>query len=236
MIQSTLQQILYFFGHGFCHQFTERSLEAGGLYFAVCARDTGIYLGFIITLAVLVLIHTQTKNKPTAMVPFWIILLSIGLIIPLAADGASSYLGLRESNNLLRYITGYLAGTGVALLTSGGILSLWTLTNHQVSPVSKPGKTICVLLGSALVGAAFYAGYPYLGALAPFIALGCQWAAVTLVNLLVFSTTPLLPRNASTKRRLVFFLLSVIAAGAEMALFSLIATGMNLLFPWYQHP
>ena len=58
-----LQQILTFFGHGFCHQFTERTLEAGGLYFSVCARCTGIYLGFIVTTIIVVVLAIATRER-----------------------------------------------------------------------------------------------------------------------------------------------------------------------------
>jgi uncharacterized membrane protein len=197
-MQSILQQILYFFGHGLCHQYPERSFEAGGLYFGVCARDTGIYLGFAFTLVVLLVLYARVKDNPAALPPAWAVVVSIVIILPMAVDGASSYLGLRETNNLLRYSSGYLCGTGVAVLASAGMFSLWTRANHDLSAVSRPGRLSTVLVASAAAGAAFYAIYPFLGVGAPLLAFAAQWLAFTLVVALVLSTTSFWPRQLAT--------------------------------------
>ncbi len=131
----TLQQILYFFGGGFCHQYAWRSLEAGGLYFPVCARDTGIYLGFIVALIVLLVLTLPQREKPTAFPPVWAVMVCVVLAVPMVLDGASSYLGLRETNNLIRYITGYLCGTSLGVVVSGGILALLPRRNSEAGAV-----------------------------------------------------------------------------------------------------
>ncbi len=301
-----LQQILYFFGHGFCHQYPERSFEADGLYFSVCSRDTGIYLGLIFTLIVLLVMCARMKNKPAAMPPVWAVVVSILLILPMAVDGARSYLGLRETNNVLRYTSGYLCGAGLAVLASGGVFSLWAHANHQESAVDKPSRLSTLLVASAAAGAAFYVLYPSLGVIAPFLAFSCQWLAFTLVNLLILSSTRLWPRGntnppdmgakkietavetateaeaeaaaesatesateaeaeaateaeaaaaaaaatgaateiaveaapvgRSRPRLWMLVVLCILAAVIEMAVLSLVASGLGLLFPWYIHP
>ncbi|MDR1087733.1 MAG: DUF2085 domain-containing protein [Coriobacteriales bacterium] len=238
-MQSILQQILYFFGHGLCHQYPERSFEAGGLYFSVCARDTGIFLGFVFTLVILLLLYARTKDKPAALPPAWAVVVCVVLILPLALDGASSYLGLRETNNLLRYLSGYLCGTGVAVLASGGVFSLWTRANHGLSAVSTPGRLSTVLVASAAAGAAFYLVYPYLGAGAPLLVFVAQWLVFTLIVALILSSTTFW-RKASTERKpagnIPLFLLCILGAGVVMAAMSFVASGFALLFPWYVHP
>lgn len=243
-----LQQILYFFGGGFCHQFPERSLEAGGLYFSVCARDTGINLGFIITLIVLFVFCARLKDKPGAMPPFWAVWVGIVLAIPMVVDGTTSYLGLRETTNLIRYLSGYLCGTGLAVVASGGVLSLATRVDHQSSAVGESGRLSGLLAISIVAGVAFYMLYPSLGAVAPFVAFACQWLAVLLINLLIVSTTRFWPRGHRTGhdtrgrgipgigRRVLVVVSCSIAAGVEMAALSLLASGLALLFPWYVHP
>lgn len=255
-----LQNILYFFGRGFCHQFSERSLEAGGLFFGICARDTGLYLGFIVALLVLALGSALTKKRPPVIPPVWVVAVGIVLVVPMALDGASSYLGLRETSNLLRYVTGYLSGVGVAVLVGGGVLSLWGsvaeqqcphLSQHQdqrqdqqqdqqQSPAVESGKRttsllptfLLTLLVSLALGAAFYGAYPALGVAAPFMVLAAQWLAVALVVVLVVSTT----KAAIKRRRAILIILCILAAGLVMAGMALIASGLNVLLPWYMHP
>ena len=232
-----LQQILYFFGRGFCHQYADRSFEAGGLVFCVCARDTGIYLGLMATLAILIILYAHLREKPAAMPPVWAIITGVLLIVPMAVDGVGSYLGLHETNNLLRYITGYLCGTGLAVIVSGGLFGLWPRANHSVSAVAKPPQLSIVLAASALVGAVFYGAYPLMGALAPFFALASMWAAVMFVVVLLVSTTRFWPRQQdAVVRRIAVLFVCFLLAGIAMTFFSLIASAVYFVLPWYIHP
>jgi len=296
-MQDVLQQILYFFGHGFCHQYPERSFEVGGLHFCVCARCTGIYLGFILTLVVLLIIFTRVRNKPTTLPPMWVVVVCIMLALPMVIDGVSSYLGLRETNNLLRYFSGYLTGTSLAVLVGGGVYDIISTTvsaplstaastftpscrparpaqpdvagptcifsniqvlqhfasqnaqddsggvnsngstvvgSRTVSTPYKPSGLSTILVASSAAGVAFYVLYPYLGLVAPFLILACLWLAAALVVLLVVSTTRFWAGNST--RRLLLALLCVLLAGVAMAVMSLFASGLGLLFPWYTHP
>ena len=236
-----LQQILYFFGHGFCHQYTERSLEAGGLYFCVCARCTGIYLGFIVSLTLVVIMHYRPSSTTCSGMPTtWVIVVCAFLIVPMAIDGAGSYLGLFETTNLARYITGYLCGMSLAVISSGGILSLFPRANHRAnqsqSAIRTPGRLLVLLLSSAAGGALFFLGYPSMGIVAPLISLACLWFSVTVVVLLIVSTTRLWPTSSSAPRRLATTALCLLAALAIMAVFSFAASLLGILFPWYMHP
>ena len=248
-----LQQILYFFGHGFCHQYTERSFEAGGLYFCVCARDTGIYLGLIVTLLILIILSARNREKPAALPPVWAIAVCVVLAVPMAIDGVSSYAGLRETTNLIRYVTGYLCGTGVGVVAGGAVMSLWARANHNLSAVRSPGRLILVLVASVAAGTLFYLTYAALGVIAPFMILGCLWLAIVLINVLIVSTTrfwrhkgdvSLLSAEDKTETSplclntspLCLVLLCFLAALVEMALLSLIVSALGILFPWYVHP
>jgi uncharacterized membrane protein len=234
-MRDILQQILYFFGNGLCHQYPERSFEAGGLYFGVCARDTGLYLGLVFTLGILIVWYARTRLKPAALPPAWAVVICVALAVPMAIDGASSYLGLRETTNLLRYTTGYLCGMGVAVLASGGLFGLWQNVNVKQSAVGTPSSFSVLLVASCAVGAAFVMAYPLLGIAAPLFAFVCQWAVFVLITLLVLSATPLWPA-LSGAGPLAVLIFCQLLAGGEMVLLSLLANGISLLFPWYVHP
>lgn len=70
----------------------------------ICARCTGIYLGYLAFIPfVWQFFTTQTLPNP---------LLMAALHLPLLLDGGTQAKGLRESNNALRLVTGGMAGVG----------------------------------------------------------------------------------------------------------------------------
>ena len=94
-----------------CHRKPERSFFYKGKQFPVCARCTGMLLGYI-------------------LFPFFLFnLMSLGLLnafllnMPAYIDGVTQGLGWRYSTNPLRFFTGLLSGVGqVGLVT---IIGQW---------------------------------------------------------------------------------------------------------------
>ena len=84
-----------------CHRDPSRSFFWKGRQFPVCARCTGIHLGYLsLFLFLFQLIYIN-----------WI--LSIILILPTLIDGLTQAYLNRESTNSIRVISGFLAGIGV---------------------------------------------------------------------------------------------------------------------------
>ena len=88
----------------FCHKIPERSFFYKGKQFPVCARCTGLGIGYISSLLVLIIL---------GMFQLWIAFL---LILPLAIDGTGQLFGKWKSNNIRRLLTGIPAGIGVSYL------------------------------------------------------------------------------------------------------------------------
>jgi len=115
-----------------CHQLTERSLcvlptgigdcpvPAGDQYsrafliqlpgggmaskFPVCARDLAIYVAMLIGGALFpFFLKMDSKKWPNK----WIL---VAACIPIGIDGGTQLIGMRESTNLLRIITGVIVG------------------------------------------------------------------------------------------------------------------------------
>jgi len=90
----------------FCHRQPERSFAIRGHQFPVCSRCTGLLLGFF-GFIVLALFNVQ--------IPLFAGLI---MLVPMAIDGTSQLTGLRESNNLLRLLTGFLFTFGFMSLVA----------------------------------------------------------------------------------------------------------------------
>ena len=84
--------------HLYCHQRPERSFFLGGYQFLVCARCTGLFLGYAAGL----ISFLAGLRLP------WQLLLLLGL--PCAADGLLQYYTSYESNNGKRVVSGFLFG------------------------------------------------------------------------------------------------------------------------------
>ena len=90
-----------------CHRKPERSFFINGHQFPVCARCTGFYSGLA---AFLIYIYFFKLTYDLNLFIF-----SIILLIPTAIDGFTQFFGLRESNNTLRFITGFIGGIGLII-------------------------------------------------------------------------------------------------------------------------
>lgn len=86
-----------------CHRRADRSFFYKGKQFPVCARCTGIWIGYAIG-AVLV----------TLLVPMWWI--GALLFIPMTIDVLTQLVQWRTSSNALRVSTGILGGVGEIII------------------------------------------------------------------------------------------------------------------------
>lgn len=101
-----ISRVPYDILHNICNQVPTRCLWFYTSNVALCIRCFFIYLSLFIV--GIILIKRKTKRV------YW----KVGLIlmIPCIIDGSTQYLTLRLSNNILRSITGALAGIGIALI------------------------------------------------------------------------------------------------------------------------
>lgn len=91
-----------------CHQLPYRSFSLLGYQMAICERDVAIYG----SLAFAGLLFGLARERLDPLPWRWY----FALLLPLAIDGSTQALGLRESTWELRLITGSLFGTATALL------------------------------------------------------------------------------------------------------------------------
>ena len=90
-----------------CHRRPERSFHIRNHQFPVCARCTGFYTGLAVFLVYNALFPINYSLS--------LLIISIFLMIPTSVDGFTQYVGLRESNNNLRFLTGFIGGIGLII-------------------------------------------------------------------------------------------------------------------------
>lgn len=82
-----------------CHKMPSRSFFFKGKQFPICARCTGIFLGYIIGLITWIFYYPN-------------LYITILFFLPVGIDGGVQYLTKYESTNFRRLITGILFGLG----------------------------------------------------------------------------------------------------------------------------
>jgi uncharacterized membrane protein len=103
----------------FCHGIPERCLDLWGVPMPICARCTAIYGGLALSLLAFWLLPRMTElaARMTLLIA----------VLPLAVDGLTQLIRLRESTNGLRSATGLLAGIAF------GVWALTAVESHVVT-------------------------------------------------------------------------------------------------------
>lgn len=213
-----LQEFFDALGFGLCHQLPQRSFFAGGFQLSVCARDTGIYLGFAIGLLVLWLI--ARKGRPIDL-PRWPVLVIVALfVVAMGVDGVTSYAGLRQTTNDIRLITGLMTGWALATLTFPMLNSqLWTNCRSGRVP-DGPAQVAAWLVGLIAAFTALRWVAPLLGVVYPLLLAVAIFATFTAVNLVFVGLVPAFERKART----ITDLLPALAIAFLLTLVELAAT------------
>jgi len=114
---ATLERKLILALSGVCAQ--EHNLIVGGVQLPLCARDSGMYLSLLATLAVVIM---RGRGRAGALPPWPILTVLAGLVAIMGVDGVNSLLneiGLvpwYTPRNDLRALTGMGAGVGLAVV------------------------------------------------------------------------------------------------------------------------
>ncbi|HEV7859994.1 MAG TPA: DUF2085 domain-containing protein [Pyrinomonadaceae bacterium] len=106
-------------GFGFvCHQIPARSFQLEGHPFAVCARCTGIYAGFVLGFA----LYPLVRSWHSAWMPsrVWLFIAAV----PITIDFALGFFGIWENTHLSRLLTGAFLGAVCAFFVAPALIDL----------------------------------------------------------------------------------------------------------------
>jgi uncharacterized membrane protein len=216
-----MQGIIDFFGHGICHQLPQRTFEAAGLYFPVCARDTGIHLGLALSVLAVYLLYRRQPRLPSALPPGPCVAAAVALCLPMAADGVSEYVGLRETSNLIRYATGAGAGLGIGVLASAVLMGFSSRHDPGRRVLERPGHALAALLCVTAALTLFYLTIGLLGAAGVLLALAALLADIGGVNVLVLGQLRRFGGRGGRRPWLRIIALSLVLTAAELAVLGL---------------
>lgn len=158
MIFNILNWIARQAGYAVCHQIPERSLVIGGRALPVCARCTGIFLGFTITFLALAISFGGGGARRLSRVAMVVV---GALTLPLLIDAITSYAGIRETTNWVRLATGGLAGAAVAALVfplAAGQLAKVTAARQEPARPAFAPTLFLVPVSLTLVASASWGG------------------------------------------------------------------------------
>jgi uncharacterized membrane protein len=111
---------IYYAFSKLCHQRPDRSYFLDGHKLGVCARCTGIYFGFALTLLAYPLLRSlRTTTTPPRK---WLFLAAL----PLAIDFSLTFFGVWENTHTSRLLTGLLLGSVAVFYIMPGIAD-WSL-------------------------------------------------------------------------------------------------------------
>jgi uncharacterized membrane protein len=104
--------------HFVCHQIPERSFHLAGYQFAVCARCTGLYSGFMVATTFYPLARSLRRTDTPPRI--WLLLAAV----PLAIDFSLGYFGIWANTHLSRLLTGALLGAVSVFYIMPGLVQL----------------------------------------------------------------------------------------------------------------
>jgi len=193
-----LDRLFEMIGYGLCHQLPDRSFFAGGYQLPVCARDTGIYLGFALGLIALWILARGTRPSE---LPRWPVLVVIGLFVAaMGVDGVTSYSGMRATTNEIRLITGIITGWAMSTLTFPMINSqIWIAPGQGRVPDGRWQVLRWLAMLAVAYGVARWV-MPLTGVLYPLVLSLSILVTFSAINLVFVGLMPVFERRARRAR------------------------------------
>jgi uncharacterized membrane protein len=185
-----LEWKMYAVVHGICAQ--QNNIYLGGLQFPLCARNSGIYLSFLLTMLLIALRGRSTAARP----PHWsLIALLLLFVAVMGVDGFNSLfrdLGmatLYEPDNFLRTLSGMGMGIAVAVVVQLMLVNTLRADADYSRPIIGWRDLLLIIVVDLLVLAAIYGNLSItfwpLAFLAFFGIIGVLYSVLTLLTAVI---------------------------------------------------
>jgi uncharacterized membrane protein len=184
-----LEWKMYAVVHGVCAQ--QHNIFLGGLQFPLCARNSGIYLSFLLTT---IYIYAIGRGRASGLPPWPIVATLVGFIAIMAVDGFNSLavdIGrqpLYRPDNFVRTLTGMGMGIAIGVLLH---LVLVKTLRHDADDDTRIlkgwGELIGIIAVNLLVLAAIYGNLSFMFWPLAFLAFFGITGVLYMVSLLLTS-------------------------------------------------
>jgi uncharacterized membrane protein len=133
-----LATVIYGVGSFICHQIPERSFHLGAFQLPVCGRCIGIYAGFAIAAAGIMLRrdHATQRRVLTSRAARRVFIISA---LPTAATVGLEWCEVWSGTNIVRALAGAALGVGVAVVVMGAVATLH-YSSCAAPPSTEPNR------------------------------------------------------------------------------------------------
>jgi len=214
-----LIDILGFLGGGLCHQRADRTFNVDILNMPVCSRCTGIYLGIFISLITIILLERRIKGEFPSLK---IVLITVGIFLIMGLDVVFSFLGIIESNNIIRLVTGFFTGWFMLLMLLPLANNVMFKRFMSKNYLDKKKKFLIWIFCGIIAVASFIFTYQYALIFWSVVSiLGLITFVALILFILFFSfSRKLLGSIDSGKKFTVTLIVGIVSAIALLTLFS----------------
>lgn len=142
----------------------------------VCSRCTGIYIGFLFSVLCLLVFDRKDKAK---LPPKKLLYVSMAAFLVMGLDVAISSLGIYDSSNIIRFITGFMAGWFLPLIILP-VANIVILKNNLNKYYLESRKKFTIWIAAAsFIALLFILTYRYIVVL---------WSFLSIIGLVTFNS------------------------------------------------
>jgi len=181
-------------GFSVCHQLSSRSLYIGGIVLPICSRCSGIYIGFTITAVVL---FAMFRKKENDLPPLYILIILALFFFSTIADGIASNFGLYNTNNNIRFITGFLCGSSTMTIIYPVFIFQYYKESNKEKIFKRPLKFIIYILILTVFITVTLFRFSFLGYFYYYLSALSVLFTFYFVNLVIILLIPLFSQKAS---------------------------------------
>jgi uncharacterized membrane protein len=230
LISKNIFKFLEFVGYGVCHQRFNLSFNYMQVYMPVCSRCTGIYIGIILSAALVLLferkIRTQLPGRKIAAT-------TAILFVVMAVESGLSSLKIIPSYNIARFLTGYCVGWFLPLLLIPLLNSVVFAPGIclQEQYLKKSWHFVIWIFSGLALGFIFLVSYRQIILFWSIAAVtGLVLFVASLILILVFAVSSKLRNTVQNTSGFVYFFLMAIAI--SLSIVSLSSYLKSILNPY----
>jgi uncharacterized membrane protein len=227
-------EFLEFIGYGACHRRFNLSFNYMQAYMPVCSRCTGIYVGVLLSAALILLFERKIKTQFSGRK----IIATIAILFAaMAAESGLSLLKIIPAYNTARFLTGYAVGWFLPLFLIPLLNSVVFRPEMclQEQYLKKAGHFIIWIFSGSALGVIFLVSYKQIILFWSIIAIaGLILLVAALILILVFAVSLKLRSTVQNPSKLLcFFLPAIVTSLAFVSLSSYLKSIVNPYIYFY---